>query len=350
MDSRKIEPVSTSTAGFLGLTELGPATPELVTSWNEFQLKYGDYISESYLPYAVNGFFTNGGQRCYICNVPVFEKDSLLVGLQSLEEIDEISIMHIPNANTDQVLALIDHCEQQKDRIAIIDADRNSDVNTIKPRDKYGSSKYATCYHPWIKILDPSTGAEKLVPPGGYVAGIFARNDAEHGVHKAPANQVVVGAIDLEFQITKDDQDILISQGVNAIRSFPGKGILVWSARTLSNDPEWKYVNVRRLLVLIEQSIANGTRWAVFEPNNETLWSNVADTIRGFLNTLWMGGALMGTKPEEAFFVKCDRTTMTQNDIDNGKLICMIGVAPIKPAEFVIFRIGQWIGGSEVIE
>jgi phage tail sheath protein FI len=339
MSSKKIEPVNTSTVGFLGLTEKKPLNPEAVTSWNQFQLEYGTYISESYLPYAVNGFFTNGGQRCYIADE-----------MNIFNNIDEISIVYAPDADNDQVLAVIAHCEERKSRIAIIDADRVSNIGSIKPRDKYSSSRYAACYYPWIKILDPATGSEKFVPPGGYVAGIYARNDSEHGVHKAPANQIVVGATDLEFQISQSEQELLTEQGVNAIRFFPGRKILLWGARTLSTDPDWKYVNVRRLITFIEQSIYRGTQWVVFKPNDENLWADVRATIEDFLITLWRNGALAGIKPEQAFFVKCDRTTMTQDDIDNGKLICMIGVAPAKPAEFVIFRIGQWTDGSEVTE
>ncbi len=330
MNPKTIEPVNTSTAGFLGLTEKRPANPEPVTSWNQFQLEYGNYISESYLPDAVNGFFANGGQRCYIADE-----------LNDFDTIDEISIVYAPNADADQVLAVIAHCEERKNRIAIIDADRVSNIGSIKPRDQYVSSRYAACYYPWIKILDPATGSGKFVPPGGYVAGIYARNDSEHGVHKAPANQIVLGATDLEFQISQSEQDLLTEQGVNAIRFFPGRGILLWGARTLSTDADWKYVNVRRLIIFIEQSINRGTQWVVFEPNDENLWANVRATIEDFLITLWRSGALAGIKPEQAFFVKCDRTTMTQDDIDNGRLICMIGVAPARPAEFVIFRIGQ---------
>lgn len=334
----KIEGVNTNTVGFLGLTEKKPSNLEVVTSWSQFQIEYGGYISESYLPYAVNGFFTNGGQRCYIAD-----------DLNAFQNIDGISIINVPNAGTDEVLAVIAHCEEQN-RFAIIDGDRVSNIGSIKPREKYGPSKYAACYYPWLKILEPETGREKFIPPGGYVAGIFARNDIEHGVYKAPANQIVIGVTDLEFPILQSQQETLTDHGVNAIRFFPGRGILLWGARTLSTDSEWKYVNIRRLITFVEQSIVIGTQWAVFEPNNENLWANVRSTIEDFLITLWRDGALAGTKPEQAFFVKCDRTTMTQNDIDNGRLICLIGTAPIKPAEFVIFRIGQWMDGSKITE
>jgi uncharacterized protein len=190
----------------------------------------------------------------------------------------------------------------------------------------------------------------ETLPPGGYVAGIYARSDTERGVHKAPANEVVLGASDVEFQISKGEQDVLNPKGVNVIRSFPGRGIRVWGARTLSSNSLWKYINVRRLFIFIEASVEKGTQWVVFEPNDDRLWARVRATINQFLTGVWRSGALMGTTPEEAFFVKCDRSTMTQDDIDNGRLVCVIGIAPVKPAEFVVFRIAQWQGGSVATE
>ncbi|HEC97724.1 MAG TPA: phage tail sheath family protein [Nitrospirae bacterium] len=271
-------------------------------------------------------------------------------GLTAFNEIDEITILYAPNPDDNLTTALITHCEVLKDRFAIIDADKGmSNKNDIKPRDN-NETKYAAYYYPWIKVYDPLTKLNKLVPPGGHVAGIYARSDMERGVHKAPANEVVKGATALEFQITKGEQDILNPRGVNCIRAFPGRGIRVWGARTLSSNTLWKYINVRRLFIFLEESIEEGTQWVVFEPNNEKLWGRVRATVTEFLARVWRDGALMGTKAEEAFFVKCDRTTMTQDDIDNGRLICLIGVAPVKPAEFVIFRIAQWAGGSSVTE
>jgi hypothetical protein len=198
--------------------------------------------------------------------------------------------------------------------------------------------------------MDPLSGTKKLIPPGGHIAGIYARSDIERGVHKAPANEIVRGAVELQFPLTSGEQDILNPRGVNCLRKFRGRGIRVWGARTTSSDSLWKYVNVRRLFLYIEESIEEGTQWVVFEPNNEKLWARVRQSITAFLTTLWRAGWLMGTKAEEAFFVKCDRSTMTQDDIDNGRLICVIGIAPVKPAEFVIFRIAQWPGGSAVNE
>jgi hypothetical protein len=204
-------------------------------------------------------------------------------------------------------------------------------------------------YHPWLEILDPTQRtaqgappARLQLPPSGSVCGIYARTDITRGVFKAPANEPLLGLVKLENNINKARQDVLNPEGINALRFFEGRGNRVWGARTVSSDPEWMYINVRRLFIYLEHSIDKGTQWAVFEPNNERLWANVRHTIEDFLLVTWKTGALMGTKPEEAYFVRCDRTTMTQNDLDNGRLICLIGVSPTKPAEFVIFRIGQW--------
>ena len=272
-------------------------------------------------------------------------------GLDSFNEFDDISIVCIPDEPKFPAVladALVTHCENRKDRFAILQAEQSS-INIPKLRPPK-ASKYAAFYYPWIKILDPLTGMLILVPSGGHVAGIYARVDQEKGVHKAPANEVVNGALGLEFNITKGEQDVLNPRGVNCIRAFPGRGILIWGARTAASDPAWKYVNVRRLFIFVEKSIEMGTQWVVFEPNDEKLWARVKQTINQFLTSVWRSGALMGTTQEEAFFVKCDRTTMTQNDIDNGRLVVLVGIAPVKPAEFVIFRIAQVAKGSEVSE
>ena len=209
---------------------------------------------------------------------------------------------------------------------------------------------FAAFYFPWIKVFNPLTNQDTRIPPSGHIAGIYAKTDIERGVFKAPANEVVVGARSVEFQITKREQDTLNPKGVNCIRVFPARGIRVWGARTASTNTLWKYISVRRYFLYLGESIDEGTQWVVFEPNDEKLWARVKQTITQFLITEWRNGALMGTKPEEAFFVKVDRTTMTQSDIDNGRLICIIGVAVVKPAEFVIFRLAQFQGGSEVTE
>jgi phage tail sheath protein FI len=270
-------------------------------------------------------------------------------GLRGFEGIEDISILCIPDESSDLRGALIDHCEDLKYRFAIIQSKR-TDVGDIGKLETGRDSKYAALYFPWINVYDPLTGGTRLIPPGGHMAGIYARSDNNRGVHKAPANEPVRGVTSLQVVIDKGKQEILNPKGINVIRSFPGRGIILWGARTISTDPLWKYVNVRRLFIFIERSIDEGTQWLVFEPNNERLWSRVIATIKQFLTQVWRDGALMGTTPEEAFFVKCDRTTMTQNDIDNGRLICVIGIAPVKPAEFVIFRIAQTRSGTEVTE
>jgi uncharacterized protein len=279
-------------------------------------------------------------------------------GLAALGEIDDIAIVALPDGGAYDNLpdcqgaadALISHADKPSSyRIAVIDPPPRCSMTQIRNfRGKF-DSEYAALYHPWIEILDPTErpaqGAppQRLpLPPSGFVTGIYARSDIARGVFKAPANEVVRGLTKFEININKPRQDVLNPEGINALRFFEGRGNRVWGARTMSSDPEWKYVNVRRLFIYLEHSIDKGTQWAVFEPNNERLWANIRSTIEDFLLVQWKQGALMGSKPEQAFFVRCDRTTMTQNDLDNGRLICLIGVAPTYPAEFVIFRIGQW--------
>lgn len=262
-------------------------------------------------------------------------------GIKSLEDIDEINIIAVPGITTDNVqMEMISQCESLKDRFAILDTPEG-DISTVKAHKEKYDSKYAAIYYPWIKTYDSLEKVDFFMPPSGGIAGIYARSDTERGVHKAPANEIFRGGTDLKVRLGKGEQEDLNPKGINCIRSFPGRGIRVWGARTTSSDSLWKYVNVRRLFLFLEESIDEGTQWVVFEPNDEKLWARVRQTINQFLTQVWKDGALMGNTPEEAFFVKCDRTTMTQNDIDTGKLIVQIGVAPVKPAEFVIFRIAQ---------
>jgi hypothetical protein len=267
-------------------------------------------------------------------------------GLAAFEEVDEIAVVCVPDEGSVPGLteAVENHCASMGDRFAVLQSPQNAgDVSELRPPV---NSTYAAFYYPWIRVSHPETGARTLVPPGGHVAGIYARSDTERGVHKAPANEVVRGALGLQFDLTTGEQDVLNPRGVNCIRSFRGRGIRVWGARTSSSDPLWRYVNVRRLFLYLEESIDESTQWVVFEPNDENLWARVRQTVRNFLTTEWRNGALVGTTPEQAFYVKCDRTTMTRDDIDNGRLIVEVGVAPVKPAEFVVFRIAQWTGGA----
>lgn len=280
---------------------------------------------------------------------------SNLKGLNALSEIDGISILYLPpvddadldvgTTNVDIATKLVNICDSLKDRFAIIDVRQiNNEIEL--PQNLKSEKGYAAFYHPWVKITNPQGGGLITVPPGGHVAGVYARSDVERGVFKAPANEILRGVSDLELTITNGEQEVLNPKGINAIRSLPGRGIRVWGARTTSPDPLWKYVNIRRLFIFIEQSIERNTQWVVFEPNNERLWDRVVQTVDQFLTQLWKDGALMGNTPEEGFFVKCDRTTMSPLDIETGKLVVMIGVAPTKPAEFVVFRIAQWTAGA----
>lgn len=292
----------------------------------------------------------NGGESLSKEGKPSVVLENFKDALTALRAIDGISIVCTPDEVTIDSLTgeVIDHCDGLKDRFAVISTKDALLPGKVEKPNK--DSKYAALYYPWICITDPLSGTPKLIPPCGHVAGVYARVDVERGVHKAPANEVIRGAIGLERNISSEDQSSLNPKGINCIRSFPGRGIRIWGARTISSDPSWKYVNVRRLFIYLEKSIEAATQWAVFEPNDEKLWARMRQTVNQFLTTVWRSGALMGTTSEEAFFVKCDRTTMTQDDIDNGRMIMMIGVAPVKPAEFVIFRIAQVAKGSEISE
>lgn len=492
---KPIEGVSTSTAAFVGITEQGPMNqPTFITNLGEFARIFGGHIKESYLAYAVQGFFQNGGKRCYVVRIAdpdaakaaseTFANASLLVsalnegswgnhlevsieveggapsskfnlvvrdadsqkeletfgrlsvdkqekryfanaqvvngvsqlivigaantspesvsnekkglaggangidsiaashfegtttqeglrtGLVSLEAVDDVNILCVPDVmipNADGTGPrfqdsdvksiqgkILEQCSRLKDRFAILDPLKGKTVDDVHTwRMDNLESKYAALYYPWIRVSDTiqaDNETTRLIPPSGHIAGIYARTDVTRGVHKAPANEVIRGAVDLERVITHGEQEKLNPDGINCIRQFPGRGTRVWGARTVSGDPEWKYVNVRRLFLYLEESIEKAVDWVVFEPNAEPLWKRVTRSVTAFLNSAWRGGMLMGRTPDEAFFVKCDRTTMTQQDIDNGRLICVIGVAPVKPAEFVIFRIHQWQGGSAVTE
>jgi uncharacterized protein len=281
-------------------------------------------------------------------------------GLAAFEDVSDLSILAAPghsfirSGNTtdardaQQVAAdLISHCERMKYRVAVLDSHNGQALSEVLAYRGQMDSSYAGLYYPWVHLLDPVTEEEIDLPPSGFVSGIFARNDVEKGVHKSPANEVVQSAIGFEVLLNKGQQDVLNPAGVNCFRFFEGRGYRLWGARTISSDPERKYINKRRYLIYLERSVDRGTQWVVFENNSEPLWANVRRTVEDFLFNEWKSGHLMGEKPEEAYFVRCDRSTMTQNDFDNGRLICLVGVALISPAEFVIFRIGQWVGQKQ---
>ncbi|MCK6548973.1 phage tail sheath subtilisin-like domain-containing protein [Myxococcota bacterium] len=272
-------------------------------------------------------------------------------GLRTFEHVADISIVAAPGhshgASTEpdvqQVTALlVGHAERMRYRIAVLDSPRGASLDEIREFKARIDSSHAALYYPWVQVLDPVTNRPTSLPPSGAIAGIYARNDVERGVHKAPANEVLRTAIGLEQRLNTAHQDVLNPEGINCSRFFEGRGFRVWGARTTSSDGEWKYVNLRRYFAYLERSIDVGTQWAVFEPNGDRLWRNVRQTIEDFLFNEWQNDRLFGLKPGDAYFVRCDRATMSQNDIDQGRMVCQIGVAPLRPAEFVIFRIGQW--------
>ncbi|MEP7151750.1 MAG: phage tail sheath C-terminal domain-containing protein [Nitrospira sp.] len=475
--NQPIEAAATSTVGFLGIAERGPTAPTLLTSFNEYHGTFGGYVldgtQDRYLTYAIEGYFLNGGRRCYVQRVvakgattavttldaklkvaalgsglwgnrvavgvapsaltqffrltvrfwapgvpwsdeptvqeaydnlstdeastdfyekrvngasrlvtiartdvggrpadvtsvwltggsdgQAYAENDFTAALDCFAKLKDITMLCCPEESlvpriTGQIL---DQCELLKDRFAILQAPLL--VRDLMAHRPPRDSRYGAYYLPWLRIRHAETGTEKLIPPGGHIAGIYARVDRERGAHKAPANEAVRGLLTdpldpargLAVLVTTAQQEGLNSRGVNVLRYFPGRGSLLWGARTMASDPEWKYVNVRRLVIFIEASMKKGTRWVVFEPNDEALWARVRSSVSNFLTGLWKDGMLQGQKPEQAFFVKCDRTTMTQSDLDQGRLVMVIGIAPIKPAEFVIFKIGQWAGGSEVTD
>ena len=383
---RPIEAVGTSTAGFVGTApnpEARAGEAVAVNNWSEFKrvfVRDGDPSTD--LANAVYGFFLNGGSRCYVANVP----DGTAIagkgaGLDALAMIDEIAIIAAPG-RTDLAShsALVASAEELKDRIAILDAPATVDdlrtltiVATVgtgavpepgeggtkaptKPKATAGlrpppsDAGFGAFYFPWLRGRDAMDPEKTIsIPPSGHIAGIYARTDGERGVHKAPANVVVRGALGLTQFVSRAEQETLNPEGVNCIRYFSREGIRVWGARTLApRGTSWKYVNVRRLFSMIEESIAISTRWVVFEPNDVVLWKAIQRDIGAFLTLLWRQGALVGARPEDAFFVKCDAETNPDDVVEAGQVVVVIGIAPVKPAEFVIFRIGQSPTGTTI--
>ncbi|XXU26559.1 phage tail sheath subtilisin-like domain-containing protein [Sorangium sp. So ce887] len=339
------------TDGLALLNALAPATPLSALRTNLEDPRSSD-ASRTIEVLLAGG---NDGQRPSATQYEGGVDDATMrkTGLAQLEDLEDISIVAAPGSTfglergyaadaSTIVNLLIAHAQRMRYRIAVLDSGDGQSLGQVRAMRAKIDSSYAALYYPWVKVLDPVTRVPIFLPPSGFVAGIYARNDTDRAVYKAPANEVVNLALGFEILLNKAQQDVLNPEGINAFRYFEGRGYRLWGARTVSSDPEWKYVNVRRYFCYLERSIDKGTQWAVFEPNGEALWANVRRTIEDFLLNEWQSGALLGDKPEKAYFVRCDRSTMTQNDLDNGRLICLIGVAPLKPAEFVIFRIGQW--------
>jgi uncharacterized protein len=389
--NKPIETGATNIVGFLGVAEKGPVNEAtLVTNWTQYTKIFGGMHTRGWLGHAIYLFFQNGGTKAYINNLmelpkveakpevkgdakadaKAAEKNAIpekmgnpegmtklvmgkddgpgkRTGLFAFDEITDIAIVAAPGvcdpASQDAILS---HCEKHRFRVAILDAPEviEKGIDTIPmPRD----SIMGAYYFPWIQMYDPNLEKDVFVPPSGGIAGVYGRVDNTRGVHKAPANEIYRGATGLKYNLTDAEQELLNPKGINCIREFRGRGIRVWGARTFSSNAEWRYINVRRLFCMVEQAIQNGTNWVVFEPNTRDLWKKIVRNITAFLLRIWRSGALFGDTPEEAFYVRCDDELNPPESIDAGYVVCELGIAPAKPAEFVVFRISQKAIGEE---
>jgi phage tail sheath protein FI len=335
--------------------------PVLCTNFGEFAKSFGDFSTDKNqqaLAHSVHGFFNNGGTRCYVMRFAA-ERDIQPDALDAFGAIDEIAIVAAPGIVSEEVQEmLIDHCESLGDRFAVLDgAQQETKPEFTKSKIQGGTkdSSYAAIYFPWIRVTDfagklvssdDSQSEPLYVAPSGHIAGVYAQVDGDRGVHKAPANVVIRGALDVQHPLTKAHQDGLNPQGVNCIRNLNGN-IYVWGARTMGGDAngEFKHISTRRLMNFLRESIEEGTQFVVFEPNNPGLWQRIKRSVGDFLLGQWRAGALFGDTPDKAFFVKCDAETNPPDVRESGKVVTEIGVAVVKPAEFVIFRIQQQTGG-----
>jgi phage tail sheath protein FI len=372
--SKPIEGVGTSVAAFVGLAPGGPVnTPMRVSRWGQFANIYGDpnqpdsapFMPGAFLAHAVRGFFENGGTRCLVVRVGGSTARDLggdvaeRRGLGALAAIDEVTMVCMPDAMTlvgdgdgAELTALqgqvIAHCENAGNRMAILDCPPGLSPREVldwrTSRVAY-DSKDAALYYPWLEVADPLTGGALLVPPSGHVAGVWCRTDAAYGVHRAPT-EGVVGVAGLGCAVAEADEDELAQAGVNSIRAFPRQGIRVWGARTLSSDPEWRDVPVRRVLLHLASSIDQGTRWTVFEPNDEQLWRGLREAVERFLEHRWREGELVGETASDAYYVKCDAETNPPEVVAAGQVVCEIGIAPVKPREFAILRLSRIAGDA----
>lgn len=337
----------------LGGLDGNVATP--VHSFLEFEQRFGgtgplvDGNGNNVVNYVAHGakvFFENGGRKLFVAATPNWSVADFERALTALESVADIGLVAAPGYSTLAVdnypamsSAMVRHAEKMRHRFALIDPPpgrRGFDL--VHLRNQF-SSNQAVMYTPWVCVDDTSSSSTVTLPPSPFVAGIIARVDLQRGIYQAPANELIKGAIGLEQEITDQEQSLLHPLGINALRYLSDKGYLVWGARTLSDDPEWKYVNVRRYFVYLEQSISRGIQWAVFEPNAEALWDQLRQSISDFMYSEWQRGGMQGAKTDEAFFVRCDRSTMTTQDLSDSRTICMVGFAPTKPAEFIIFRV-----------
>lgn len=371
--------VGTSSLGVVGVAPGKDAPKDVVVpidNWTQFVRTFvGDATEGTPLSTAVYGFFSNGGTRAYVVNVgtggSLTGTAKRPTGLTLLEAVDDVAIVAAPGyTDSASYDALITHCEHElrQDRVAILDTvEQVDDVNQLTEvgtvtapaasgggdaaspapagrglRPPISPGGYAAAYFPWLIVNDPVSGKQVTAPPSGHLAGVWARTDATRGVHKAPANTPIAGALGIVRPVSKGEQEVLNPAGINCIRFFPGEGLLVWGGRTLAAESsEFRYINVRRLTNMIKETVLKSTRWAVFEPNHHPLWAALRRDVTAFLTNVWRDGALVGETPQQAFFVKCDAETNPPEVRDAGRVVTLIGIAPVKPAEFVVFQLSQ---------
>ena len=360
--ARSIEAAPTDLTLFVGVLPGDPdPAPRVVSSWQAFVEAWGassridlaGVASPNYLAYAAHAYFANGGRK--LCVAPVRgasgepRTDDYAAALASSLAFSDVSLVHAPGASTwaqREAIedALVAHVEREPGRFLILDPPAAQGPAQVRAQRARLDTSHAALYYPWVianDALAAVAAASIALPPGGFLCGIHIRTAAEQGIHEPPANRVIRGALDFEIRLDQSQQQALTAEGINCLRAFAGRRPRVWGARTMGSDPEWKYLNVRRYFDCLQRSLDRGTRWAVFERNDETLWKNLRSLIEDFLLVEWRNGALQGSKPEQAWFVRCDRSTMTQEDIDQGRLVCLVGIALLRPAEFVIFRLSQ---------
>lgn len=343
-----INGVSTTVTAFIGATRRGASNqPRKVSSFADFERQFGGLSGNLELGYALQQFFINGGKEAVVVKAAATAA-KLIAAIQKLDSVDLINLLVLPGISLPAVLsAAAAYCEK---RCAFLIMDSPATAKTpaqvadCLANGTLPQTSYAAVYFPWIKIADPlKDGQPRVSAPSGAIAGAITQQDLTRGVAKAPANIQLRGILGFETELNMQQVELLNPIGVNCLRHVADRGPLIWGARTLagSQAPDWKYIPVRRLALYVEESIRRGTSWAVFEPNNEPLWARIRGAVENFLYSLWSTGALMGTNVTEAYFVKCDRTTMSQSDIDNGRLIMLIGIAPVRPTEFLVLRISQ---------
>jgi uncharacterized protein len=354
----------TSVTALIGTVASAPAasalgTPVAITNWTGYTDAFGGYKASLNLPYAVRGYFENGGTFGYV--VPVKDSTGVDAALDALTRLPDVSIICLPGVVDPAVQAkVITHCETMGDRFAVLDGAQ--DPTPLKADGALQTQRagllsvngFAALYWPWIVIADPTaaagTPATVTIPPSGHVAGVMSRCDATVGVHRAPANELVRGAVSLDYTLNDAEQGALNHSNINAIRTFPGSPPLIWGARTLTADTPWQYVNVRRLVSYIEDSIVQGVRWAVFAPNNTALWKGLERSITEFLTRIWESGALFGATAKEAFYVQINDELNPPATVELGEVVVEIGLAPTRPAEYIVLRIGLWDGGAQISE